>query len=150
MSETNGLRPNHQILKTATREYEIVRATPYAQTYHGLETLIRLGVSLADPSSANPEALSKAIQREPTLLREYVDHIKDILGAFMVRPRFFEGHPADCPEDRVTFEEMGEDWLAVYNAITLGGDYEALARAGRFPSDERGAAVPGVLPAVAD
>lgn len=56
---------------------------------------------------------------------------RKVLSRFMIKPRFFEGHPADCPEDGswTTFEDMGEDVTSVYQAITGGDEAEAAAAA---------------------
>jgi len=117
--------------------YLVIKAKPMQFGEAGLSPMVRLATPGADLSGKDTEVADAAF----SLMRK-------VLSRFMVSPRFWEGHPGDMPTNEgapkwVSFEDLGDDAVTLYKAITGSSEAEADAKeAATFREDARGESVP--------
>ena len=129
-----ALKNRITIVAPSGETYIVIKASPVQMGAAGLSAMIRVKAAQANGTNAetNPELAESAF----ALMRK-------TLGRFLVTPRFFDGHPTECPEGWTTFEDLGDDATFLYREITSSEEGEAAAESvATFPIDSGGVSVP--------
>ncbi len=157
MSAAARLRADREIVLTCASgvTYRLMRPSLEDMAISGLSTLPlidlaaqvgfyqRAGKPVPRELQEKLAAAEKEANADPAALRALVEGHDRLLERILIEPRYFAGHPADCPPDRITRGHLGPDKDEILDAIsrTPGGERggEAAAAVERFREDAGGA-----------
>lgn len=126
------------------RSYRLVRPVPSDYVICGASTLPFLA-SAEFTSTMTPEEVAASMAQRvktPEDVAALLAMQDRVLERLMIEPRYFAGHVADCPDDRVCRHHIGDDFDEINAALGRtadgGSGGETAAAVRRFRADGGG------------
>lgn len=146
MSSVAEIRAASEITVTCQsgRVYRLVRPCPEDFVIAGASTLPFLAQVEFQKGMEHAEIAAEVARKvvTPEDVAALLDMQDRVLARVMIEPRYFAGHVADCPEDRVCRGHIGNDFNEINAALGRtadgGSGGEAALAAQRFRADGGG------------